>query len=111
MKINSGRKLLSAIDKYLLECSERDADRKKATFANVAGFCRSAGIPVSRFREFEKEFPEEFGIAGAYFEDAALNSGATASLISLYLKQYGIWGDEHEGSELECDHDLYADGV
>lgn len=113
MNITSGKKLLKAIDIYLAECAERDtaSNSKKTTFANIAGFCRRAGIPVSKYREFEKLYPEEFGIAAAYFEDAALNSGATASLVSFYLKQYGVWGEPQASAEFECEHDLYSDGV
>ena len=116
MTISSGKKLLAAIDSYLADCSARDQNSKKQCFPNVAGFCRFAGITVSKFLGFRQKFPSEFGVAGAYFEDAALNSGATASLVSFYLKQYGFWGEplggaDSPGAAVECEHDLFADGV
>ena len=113
MTISSGKKLLSSIDSYLAECSSRSEENpKRPVFPNVAGFCRFAGISVQKFLSFRERFPAEYSVAGAYFEDAALNSGATASLVSFYLKQYGFWGESAaSGAEVDCEHDLYSDGV
>ncbi|MBQ8510561.1 MAG: hypothetical protein IJ493_11710 [Clostridia bacterium] len=108
VKFRSGRKLIEAIDAYVTEC--RSVDTKKPIFANIAGFCRSAGISVGDYLSLKKRFPAEFELAGAYFEDAALNSGATASLVGMYLRQYGYWGKPAE-DEVVCEHDLYEDGV
>lgn len=106
--INSGKKLLSKIKSYIDEC--KAADSKKPIFANVAGFCRFAGISVSEFLNMKEHFPIEFEAAGAYFEDAALNSAATATLVGMYLRQYGFWGTPVE-EEISCDHDMEADGI
>ena len=110
MTISSGKKLLASIDSYLAECSSRSGDSKRPVFPNVAGFCRFAGISVQKFLSLREKFPAEYSVAGAYFEDAALNSGATASLVSFYLKQYGFWGESAE-SGVDCEHDLFEDGV
>ena len=107
-KITSGRRLIEGIRDYINEC--RATDSKKPVFANVAGFCRFAGISVSEFLTLKRKFPTEFESAGAYFEDAALNSGATASLVGMYLRQYGFWCNPPE-EELVCEHDPYGDGV
>ena len=107
-KITSGRRLIERIREYVEEC--RSADSKKPVFANVAGFCRFAGISVSEFLSLKRRFPAEFENAGAYFEDAALNSGATASLVGMYLREYGFWGKAAEDT-LECEHDSYGDGI
>lgn len=107
-KITSGKKLISMIRAYIDEC--RSADSKKPVFANVAGFCRYAGISVGEFLSLKKSYPEEFEGAGAFFEDAALNSGATASLIGMYLREYGFWSAGTE-DEVVCDHDMMADGI
>ena len=109
MKISSGKKLLLAIEEYVEDCRVR-SESKKTVFANVAGFCRFAGISVPQFLALRKRFSSEFEVAGAYFEDAALNSGATATLVGMYLRQYGFWGQAVE-SEVSCDHDLYSDGI
>ena len=113
MKINSGRKLIKAIADYIDECGAKDSESKskKICFPNVAGFCRYAGIPVSDYLGLKKRFPSEGELAAAYFEDAALNSGATATLLGLYLKHYGFWSGEKTEFEVDCDHDLFADGV
>ncbi len=107
-QITSGKKLLSKIKTYVDEC--KDADTKKPIFANVAGFCRFAGISVGEFLSLKRKFPREFESAGAYFEDAALNSGATATLVGMYLREYGFWGAPTE-DEVVCDHDMLADGI
>ena len=107
-RINSGKKLLAAIEEYIEDC--RGKELKKPIFANVAGFCRFSGMSVNQFMQLKRRFPTDFEAAGAYFEDAALNSGATATLIGLYLRQYGFWGAPVE-DEVSCDHDIYADGV
>ncbi len=107
-KISGGKKLLSMIRSYIDDC--KAADSKKPVFANVAGFCRFAGISVGEFLSYKKAFPSEFESAGAYFEDAALNSGATASLVGMYLRQYGFWNAAAE-DEIICDHDMLADGI
>ncbi|MDD7301564.1 MAG: hypothetical protein PUG87_06450, partial [Eubacteriales bacterium] len=77
---------------------------------NVAGFCRSVGISVSAFRSLARRFPDDYLTALAFFEDAAINSGATASLISLYLKEYDCWGQTEE-DEVTCDHDIFSAGA
>ena len=108
MKINSGKKLLANIKAYIDEC--KNADTKRPVFANVAGFCRFAGISVGEFLGLKRRFPAEFESAGAYFEDAALNSNATATLVGMYLRQYGFWGAPIE-DDVVCDHDMIADGI
>jgi hypothetical protein len=108
IRLNSGRRLLTKLREYIDEC--RDADTKKPIFANVAGFCRFAGISVREFYGLKRLFPAEFEAAGAYFEDAALNSGATASLVGMYLRQYGFWGQPEE-EEISCEHDIDTDGI
>ncbi len=107
-KFPTGKKLISKIKEYIDEC--HSSDSKKTAFANVAGFCRFAGISVSDFHKLKKQFPVEFENAGAYFEDAALNSNATATLIGMYLRQYGFWGAPVE-DDVICDHDMIADGI
>ncbi|MBE6612025.1 MAG: hypothetical protein E7632_06000 [Ruminococcaceae bacterium] len=106
--IKSGRRLIAKIRDYIEEC--RNADTKKPVFANVAGFCRFAGISVAEFLSLKRRFPGEFENAGAYFEDAALNSGATASLVGMYLREYGFWGNPAT-EDIICEHDGYEDGI
>ena len=109
-KITSGRRLIGLIEAYIEECHAR-GEVKKPAFANIAGFCRFAGISVGEFLALRKKYPEEFEKAGAFFEDAALNSGATATLVGMYLREYGFWGRREPEEEIECEHDIYGDGI
>ena len=107
-KIGSGKRLLALVDEYIELTAAKDS--RKAHFANVAGFSRFAGISVAKFFGLCEKFPEEFPVALAAFEDAALNSGATATLVGMYLKQYGLWQPPAE-EEFVCDHDIFEDGI
>ena len=106
----SGKQLLDAVRSYTDSCAEKNEELKKPIFPNVAGFCRSVGISVSAFRSLARRFPDDYLTALAFFEDAAINSGATASLISLYLKEYDCWGQTEE-DEIHCDHDIFSAGA
>ena len=105
----SGKQLLDAVRSYTDSCAEKNEELKKPIFPNV-GFCRSVGISVSAFRSLARRFPDDYLTALAFFEDAAINSGATASLISLYLKEYDCWGQTEE-DEINCDHDIFSAGA
>lgn len=107
-KLPGIKALTCKIQAYIDEC--RSADTKKPVFANIAGFCRWAGIPLADLMAMRRKRPEDFDAIAAYFEDAALNSGVTASLIGMYLRQYGFWQADTE-DEFICDHDMIADGV
>ncbi|MDD7300915.1 MAG: hypothetical protein PUG87_03090, partial [Eubacteriales bacterium] len=76
----SGKQLIDAVRSYTDSCAEKNEELKKPIFPNVAGFCRSVGISVSAFRSLARRFPDDYLTALAFFEDAAINSGATASL-------------------------------
>ncbi len=106
----SGKQFLDAVRSYTDSCAEKNEELKKPIFPNVAGFCRSVGISVSAFRSLARRFPDDYLTALAFFEDAAINSGATASLISLYLKEYDCWGQTEE-DEVTCDHDIFSAGA
>ena len=107
-RINSGKRLLAFVNEYVELCKARDS--KKPWFANIAGFCAFAGISVDEFTKLQKRFPDDYSTALAAFEDAALNSGATASLIGMYLKQYGMWLPPSD-EDFVCDHDMFGDGI
>lgn len=108
MRIDSGKRLIALLDEYLSEAAAQSG--KKGGFPNIAGFCRHIGISVTSYRELRSRFPKEFELAGAYFEDAALNSAATATLIGMYLKHYSLWNDDRP-LEVDCEHDIFSAGV
>ena len=66
-----------------------------------------------------KERQEEYDTLCAMFEDEALNSGLSATLVSAYLKKHLGYGEKAEASASVCEadkvklifeHDIYADG-
>ena len=88
-------------------------------FPNIAGFCRYFGIGRSRYERLSKKYPEEFEKLLAVFEDEALNSQISPSLLTAYLKKRLGYGDtaDAEKSEVDTgqlklifDHDLLSDG-
>ena len=107
-KLPSMKRLIGRLEAYIEGC--KNTDSKKPVFANVAGFCRYSGISVTDLVSLKRTSPEKFDIIAAYFEDAALNSGVTASLVGMYLRQYGLWAAPPD-QEVVCDHDMFADGV
>ena len=93
---------------YIEEC--RNTDGKKQSFPNIAGFCRFCGCSVGELQRLKKSSPEDHEALMVYLEDAALNSGATATLVNMYLRQYGFWSAPIP-DEITCDHDMEADGI
>ena len=70
-------------------------------------------------RDYQKKYPEEFEKLSAIFEDEALNSEISASLLTAYLKKRLGYGENEktEKSEVETgqirlifDHDILSDG-
>lgn len=86
----------------------------------MAGFCRYLGVGVEQFSLSMKERQEEYDTLCAIFEDEALNSGLSATLISAYLKRHFGYAEKNQTeskSSLEFDqiklvfeHDIYKDG-
>ena len=104
---------------YIARCHEADGSKKDVRFPNMAGFCRYLGMGVESFRLSMKERQEEYGALLALFEDEALNSGLSATLVSAYLKRHLGYGEKAESGASVCEadrvklifeHDIYADG-
>ena len=66
-----------------------------------------------------KKYPDEFEKLSAVFEDEALNSQISPSLLSTYLKRRLGYGDSSDFSGTEAqsaqlklifDHDIFIDG-
>ena len=97
-----------------------DGSKKDVRFPNMAGFCRYLGVGVEAFRLCMKERQEEYDTLCAMFEDEALNSGLSATLVSAYLKKHLGYGEKNaDGGASVCEadkvklifeHDIYADG-
>lgn len=97
-----------------------DGSKKDVRFPNMAGFCRYLGVGVEAFRLCMKERQDEYDTLCAMFEDEALNSGLSATLVSAYLKKHLGYGEKNaDGGASVCEadkvklifeHDIYADG-
>ncbi len=105
---------------YIESCSREEGGKHGGRFPNMAGFCRYLGMGVEQFCLSMKERQEEYDALCAMFEDEALNSGLSATLISAYLKRHLGYGEKSEAagkSSMELDqiklvfeHDIYKDG-
>ena len=79
-----------------MSCYPSDGGAKSGgRFPNMAGFCRYLGVGVEQFCLSMKERQEEYDALCAIFEDEALNSGLSATLISAYLKRHLGYGERH----------------
>ena len=111
---------LAALAREYIEGCATEEGKRGGRFANLAGFCRYLGMGVEQFCLFMKERQEEYDALCAMFEDEALNSGLSATLISAYLKRHLGHGERAEAtgkSSMELDqiklvfeHDIYEDG-
>ena len=116
--------LIPLAEQYVLEClsaSEGNEKKKGAgRFPNLAGFCRTLSVGVACIEALEREYPEQYGVLCALFEDEALNSTQSATVISAYMKEHLGFGEgkrETSGScvsgdvKLIFEHDIFEDGV
>lgn len=99
-------RLLELAEKYIGECAE--AER----VVNIAGFCRYLGISAARLRELTEGHPEQAGLLMNLFEDEALNSGLSPSLLTSYLKNRLGYGEERQDGVVKVTfrHDIMKDG-
>ncbi|MBQ8817149.1 MAG: hypothetical protein IJZ83_01085 [Clostridia bacterium] len=113
-------RLLDVIEEYVARChsvAEGEAKaRRRSEFPNIAGFCRYVGVGFSDFYKFKEEKPREYDKLLAIFEDEALNSDISSTLLSSYMKKRMLYSDADEGKGKSggvtyCfEHDVFADG-
>ena len=115
--------LSELVEEYLSDCAAQREDIAKKTskkavrgFPNVAGFCRYFHIGESEYAALEKKYPEDFDYLRAVFEDEALNSDISPTVISAYLKkrlgyERGYGGEIQDGQlKIVFEHDILEDG-
>lgn len=112
--------LLDKLQEYILSCLG-DESKKGGRFPNMAGFCRHLGVGVEGFRLMMKERQDEYDLLCAVFEDEALNSGLSPTLLGAYLKRHFGYGEksgneaasscELEQIKLVFEHDIDEDGI
>ena len=112
--ITNGKRFLQSIEKYTEVCDENER------LPNLAGYLRFMGMTEEEYTVLCEKFPKQSQLARSVFEDEALNSGLSATLISAYLKRHLGYGEKSEAaskSSMELDqlklvfeHDIYEDG-
>lgn len=107
-------------ERYLLNCrEEKSANGKHERFPNLAGFCRFCGFNGSTIERMKRDYPESYSALCMIFEDEALNSEISPSVLSVYLKKRLGYSSDTENLSSSCDlgqlklvfeHDVIADG-
>ncbi len=115
-------RLLELAEKYVAECYESSAvnegKKSKGRFPNLAGFCRRLGIGTAQIKLLRSEYPEQYGALLSLFEDEALNSSQSATILTAYMKEHLDFGEKKEGGatlplgdiKLIFEHDILEDG-
>ena len=95
----------------------RTKEQARASFPNLAGFCRYLGVGTGELENLATKYPSKHGKILAVLEDEALNSGLSATLISAYLKKrLGYDSTSKSASEgekqlqIKFEHDILKDG-
>ena len=86
---------------------------------NPAGFCRFLKKGVDFWDKLRDEDPKLYGVFCAAFEDEALNSDLSPTLLSSYLKKRLGYGEQKASESLaDCgpmtrvfEHDINEDGA
>lgn len=111
--------VIAAVAGYIELCRSEEVGKNKSRFPNLAGFCRFLGIGVEALEEGFRDYPESYGVLCAAFEDEALNSELSPTVITAYLKQRLGYGEKQEAKQASCrlpelnlvfDHDIFEDG-
>jgi hypothetical protein len=98
----------------------KNQKRIEGKFPNLAGFCRFLKIGTEDLLGFSEEFPEAVAYILAVFEDEALNSSVSPTLLTAYLKRRLGYERELDRKErpipadalpvIRFEHDVYGDG-
>ncbi len=113
--------VLGEAEAYIAECYGEESVQKRGRtgrFPNLAGFCRRLGASVSYLVLLGNEYPELYGALLSVFEDEALNSSQSPTLLSAYMKERLSFGEKRDtGSlfpvgdvQLIFEHDIGEDG-
>lgn len=110
-------------DEYIVYCSASGSDdgksKRRTRFPNLAGLCRYLGTGLDDLRLLKEIYPDSYDRLLAIFEDEALNSDVSTTLLSAYMKKRLSFAVEEEVKTQKdttrevcyCfEHDVYADG-
>lgn len=107
-------------ERYVLACREESVGAKRRErFPNISGFCRFCGIGACELAEMKRLYPEHYSSLCSIFEDEALNSELSATVLSSYLKKHLDFSEndpsvsEVNAGELRLifEHDIEKDGI
>ncbi|MBO7249736.1 MAG: hypothetical protein J6V42_00490 [Clostridia bacterium] len=105
-----------AFCKNTAECEKKTSKRGGGRFPNVAGFCRYFSIGASEYECLAQKYPAEFERLSVAFEDEALNSDVSPTILSAYLKKRLGYDRESEREisdgqlNILFDHNIMEDG-
>ncbi len=116
-------RLSEKVGEYLESCRAQDGEKPTARgkgggahrFPNFAGLCRYTGAGTSELAVLRREAPREYDRLLAVFEDEALNSPLSPTLLSAYMKKRLLYAEEEaeppSNQVVWCfEHDILADG-
>ena len=107
-------------ERYILSCrADSVGSKRRERFPNLSGFCRFCGIGVTELSEIKKLYPERYSSLCSVFEDEALNSELSPTVLSSYLKKHLDFSEndaslsEVNAGELRLifEHDIEKDGI
>ena len=116
--------LIPLAEEYIKECKlesakEREWGRKACErFPNLAGFARRLNVGVATLKKVEGRWPEQYGLLLALFEDEALNSEKSTTILNAYMKEHFGFGEKKESDavlsmgdvKVVFEHDISEDG-
>ena len=116
--------MISLAEDYIKECKVQSAEQRAQgykgyeKFPNLAGFARRLNVGVSTLKKIESKWPQQYGLLLALFEDEALNSDKSATILNAYMKEHFGFGEKKEGDavlpvgdvRVLFEHDLSEDG-
>lgn len=109
-------------EEYISFCKSAVEDERKSSkktsgrFPNIAGFCRHFRIGASEYECLALKYPAEFEKLGVMFEDEALNSDVSPTILSAYMKKRLGYDRESEREisdgqlKIVFDHNIMEDG-
>ena len=119
--------LYKLLEDYIISCAEtsdtagnseasKGGRKLKKRFPNAAGFCRYCGIGETEYDCLAAKYPAEFQRIQAVFEDEALNSEVSPTILTAYLKKWIGYDKSPKGQvcdgqiKIVFDHDIMEDG-
>ena len=116
--------MITLAEEYVKECRMQSGSggsrghKAVERFPNLAGFARKLNVGIATLKKVQGRWPEQYGALLALFEDEALNSDRSATILNSYMKEHLGFGEKKEGDailpvgdvKLVFEHDISEDG-